>query len=59
MEKGKAEVQNLNIAFPCYTYTFFTYSFKTQMANYMIYTFHLAYSKYIWNIIFHTHTEYF
>ena len=35
MEKGKAEVKNLYIAFPSYSYTFFVFSFITKMANFI------------------------
>ena len=49
MEKGKAEVKNLYIAFPSYSYTFFYFSF-------FIHDKYITYRKFkhIWNIIFHT-----
>ena len=45
MEKGKAEVKNLYIAFPSYSYTFFVFSFITRMANF-IHDIYITYRKF-------------
>ena len=52
MEKGKAEVKNLYIAFPSYSYTFFICSSITKMANF-IHNIYITYRN------FKTHLEHY
>ena len=59
MEKGKAEVKNLYIAFPSYSYTFFVFLFITKMANFN-HDIYITYRKIKHIILEHyfSHTKY-
>ena len=59
MEKGKAEVKNLYIGFPSYSYTFFVFSFITRMANF-IHDIYITYRKFKHMILEHyfSYTKY-
>ena len=58
MEKRKAEVKNLYIAFPSYSYTFFVFSIITKMAHF-IHDIYITFRKFKHIILEHyfSHTK--